>query len=761
MSERLLILTVGTSLIKNTGGEGRSGDPEVTELNRASSKPYEVKVLNALLPFLTEQRVQDELSLRWPGGTDPKKIDRLPQELSYLAELTQDPRYRDGPPLTVALIASQSYEGTLCANVICQVLKDKHHRPWNRYKLLSERPVRPIEGLRVEGEAGEETTDTENIADVFRTVGIPKLLSALQELCQGGWEEVILNFTGGFKGAIPFGTIAAAFLPCETVILHYLFHNSRTVIKLPSYPIGLNFPLWHREANLLQAYQRKPDIYAPELDARMQAVASDLAKATTSDSATLAHVMQAHYNQQLGTDPLQTYSERVILRFLGDESLRDRLLTLVRNIGPLIWLGDKLPMAADHARLHHHDLLEIAEVLLIPIADQPVDREGEDPRFLNEAERFVLLAAVLLHDCGHTLDALPLTGRPDVLVPLFRTEIRELHHFLAYHRLTSHPLAAVLQWDPELPLAKAVAWLCVYHRKRTGWSNAMEPIAGHNYCPYIEMLAPPPMTLSREELAIPEGTTVCFPKLVALLRLIDGCDNQGRRVGAGCYRKMTEDVFDQDAATWKHRLHALVPLALQAGVTEPDTIAPLLAPAWRFLHETNAWLTGSAPAEPKLNAEFWQIRRTFGSAIAAMANPLSREQVCMSLWLEVARAYDEYTVRHNQYIHFIKHEVVERVTILPEDFDTCWSFQVHLLVPEKVSGDNALVNTTDGQPLLDSLDTGKQFAAQMDGCSSVRKWVEKEIKAEFTEEAQDYLEKRAGRPVRVQFFWSDRPGTPF
>lgn len=709
---RLVIMTVGTSLLANKGGADRAGCDAIQHLNQAavrlsqnpSNGARRLDVLNRLRGLDPE----DEFGLR---AGDRRKTDRLPAELSYLYILLRD-RTEHGTLTHVVLLPSDTPEGEACADVIAQYLgpEEERHENWPAAPLTVEmEPPDSLSGLQVED------------AEKFRTKGIPNLVCAIRRHAlaeENGvlkWDEVILNFTGGFKAAIPYETFAATLLERPGVRVHYLFEATPDILELPQYPIGLDFPRWHRHDMMLRAAWERPELYRVP-DERMQAIQDAGAKPVDGS---LEAVLRGRYEAQLARDPLQDYSAAVIDHFVTDAGLNARLKRILPAVGPLLWMGDKISMAADHAARHHHNLLEFAQVLLTPLP----------PQFLSQEERFVLLAALMLHDCGHTLDALPLDGDENRLIPLFPLEVRGYHHFLAYRRLTTRELAEDVGWDPSADLAEAVAWLCFYHRKKTGWDER-GPASG---CPFWQ---PDPAERTVLEAAT-RFDDIDLPTLVALLRIIDGCDNQSRRVGPNPLPDMMQRLFATDARTHRARVVQLLPAAKAAHPNDD------------FVTGVGNWLDdGGAP--PKVPAE----------TRARMARCHSPEA---ALWTALAREVDECGLRSNQFVHFLKHQGVRSVRILPQQrFKAAerWDFAIEL----EPDGDRLMrKNREEREQLL--IDDGElaarpENAQEIGGKSTVRDWIWEEVAGEFEEKALNYLATRAGVPITLCMRWTDGLGDP-
>jgi len=737
MPRPLIVMPVGTSLLNNDGGTRTTG-----ELNDFLAKQKAARnnpcVCTSLVPLVTSLweglmkggALARELGFRRQVPRRGGPRDALPQELSYLALWANEKGFDKAD---VALLASDSQPGRFCACAIYQVLQQHREKPpWSCYCVYQ--PV-TVSGLRVDKGPGDP-----NPYHAFRKEGIPNLVKHIQTHVRlRSPSQLIINISGGYKGAIPYTTLAAHLLAALDqdieIAIHYLFEDTEHIIELPIYPIGLDFAAWHREWNLMQAAVRHPE-YRPHLHHRVRAVLGEgeNQREAWKVEGSVPHLLHQQYRAQRDKDPLQIYSDRVVTHFLPADgnSYQSRLLQLVHGPGTLIWYGDQVPMAAEHAARHHHHLLELAEILLTPLADACVDGQP----FLNQAERFVLLAALLLHDCGHTVSALPL-GNTGHLIPLFPSEVRDLHHFLAWYRLTQGDASNTIGWDPQAQLAEEVAWLCVYHRARMGW-DTIEPDRGREYCPFLGISVPAPLKLMerRQKSGNDDfAQSIDFPKLVALLRIIDGLDIQSHRVGPKPSGEVMQRTLEGQAETARARVRSLLPAA--EAVLSTMTCGSHWRSALGFLGSLRKWLD-SGGKQPTLDARFWKIRDHLASIAAA--EPFSSKGQAAALWTEVARAYDEFCVRHRQFIHFAKHSAVAAVSLLPaDDFDPCsrWTFEV------------TLSPSPEYRTVLDCSAFAQPYRSEMGVSSTLREWIEAEIMAEASDAVLSYLSTASGRCVAL------------
>ena len=65
--------------------------------------------------------------------------------------------------------------------------------------------------------------------------GMSSLITAIYEISQKRWDDVVINITGGFKATIPFLTILGQLNKCP---IYYIFETTDSLIKIPSIPIS-------------------------------------------------------------------------------------------------------------------------------------------------------------------------------------------------------------------------------------------------------------------------------------------------------------------------------------------------------------------------------------------------------------------------------------------------------------------------------------------------------------------------------------------
>ncbi len=401
------------------------------------------------------------------------------------------------------LIATRTGEGAVCAAILKEIWKDS-------FKV----DVHCPKGF---GRANDAA---------FADTGLPNLLSEIATIMenidlarqQGARVEAVIIPTGGYKAIIPYLTIASILYACPA---YYIYEDSDRLIELPAPPLGVDIPAFRSAFSLLENIAgAETEIALPYLEE----LGLEFSKLLYFDEASQRYAYTAFgkrlremYTQSKGGELVAKASRNRLIERLPDD-YRDNFRKLVQ-IGASIWLGDKAPEMADHARYHHLNLFTYAELLLLPIL-------RKRPEFLSSEELMLLLGMVYLHDCGHTLTELPIRGSSQEFISLLHSEIRNFHNLLGYYRIRSPEFQNSLkrqgvQLSPDF--FEAVATASLYHRKKM-------PLIMNEYSGPDGMLrnALSKATLSYGKTSI-AGNRCALAG--ALFRIIDGMDKQIARAG--------------------------------------------------------------------------------------------------------------------------------------------------------------------------------------------------------------------------------------
>lgn len=769
------IVTVGTSLSTNDGGaeHGRAQGQQaiVNSLNLKCScssylgspldTPSRDTDLRYIVDLLLRMKPQDEFGLRPAQDNMPK--DRLPQELSYLWAFAND-GYRSecSTKDTVYLLASATDEAKNCATVIRDVLNAS---PWNQWYRAAFDPCRDF-APGVDARDGPQ----------FSARGFHSWMEKVQEMIEcltPHCDHVYLNVTGGYKATVPYSTLMGMRYG-DKVWLTYLFEDSPDIMFVPTYPVGLDFRRWHENALRLRM-AREPaakNYFVPD-----KPVSNLLEQGKLS---AFGRALENDYARQLCEDPLKVYSRNIISRVLNEAgpwpwgagsstagaapqdwhvsevvSLRQVLYDLVDKSGDIIWLGDKIPEMVEHAQRHHHDLLEFAELFLTPIL-------CHDPFFLTARERFVLLSALMLHDCGHSLDLLSLKACTELKelfgtatvsgigdeITLLPNDVRDYHQYLAGIRLNDANMAADLGWpavrgleERHLPecLHDAVILACLYHRRRMAYDTETKDQKGKLH---LTGQWPGPL----KACAAPfRESGVDLMKVVALLRLIDGCDSQARRAGPDARIDLTLSLLQRDYQAAAMRASQ----AFQAFQEAPDC------------QERRQWQEAIAPERTDANGCSlpWALndgdRQKRIAALRCLHDGDAKQKQCARLWLMAAEAADRARLRFGQFDHFMKHRAVREIHVIPDDCFSARNFPFHVVLVLNDSPD-AIADPRHPDlrgTIKDFWLSRPLFPNEYGDLEPLRTTIQREVSAEYHQVA-DYADRHL--LPKATYWWIDQ-----
>ena len=773
------IVTVGTSLFSNTGGGDRGVYPNRKELLvklKDAKKSLELSWRNrgfqdhglnvsaahrSAIEALCNLDHAEEFRYRLlPDEGEGTPRDRMPQELSYLWKHAKDCLAATSPggptKATVRFLCSDSAISKDCAIILRGVLA---RPPFNQW-------------YEVQGDLATDFAPGVNAwkGDAFVRNGFHAWMGKIKDMIEemSGHDTVYLNATGGYKGTVPYSTLMAMLYPAK-VQIRYLFEESPAIMPIPSYPVGLDFRQWHE--NALRLRMRRTGIgrqfFHPD------APVSDLLLEDGETLSAFGKSLENQYNRQLHTDPLKVYSSHIVSRMLDDAPrLRKVLTDLVEKTGDMIWLGDKIPEMVEHAQRHHHDLLEFTELLLTPI-------RAVSPDFLSPNERFVLLSAVLLHDCGHSLDRLSLEaceclqalfgpafvqGLPRE-IPLLPNDVRDYHQYLSCIRLNDPKMAGGLGWPGRDGLEAtglggdlhdAVLLACLFHRRRMFYDRDVGDIPdgqaeAEKGTLHLTGQWPGPLCCHKRAAVVAESTGVDLMKVVALLRLIDGCDSQARRAGAATRIDLSMDILARDyetAALRASQSHASYNQWHKDNPRQKDNPSELHG-------ALSALQVGTASQPWRVNDPRRKLRIACLRAMAEVEESEAGESARQGarLWLTAAEAADRAEMRFNQWPHFLKHRVVSEVQVLPGTGFGAGNLCFEVVLVPDTSGTliNNIFDSADKRTPLEWLDCPVFEAIDPGNTTSLKKSIEEEVKNEY-KQVSEHAQKSFG--LGVTYWWA-------
>ncbi|MBI4650843.1 hypothetical protein HY745_06080 [Candidatus Desantisbacteria bacterium] len=495
---------------------------------------------------------------------------------------------------------------------------------------MNKKKITPIDGINAYD--GEE----------FKNKGITELFTKINSIINKYKNDdsyrIYLNITGGYKGVVPYATLQGMLYP-EKVTICYLYESSLEIIEIPKYPIGVDYHKWEKNVVRLKMIDKGEEDFKKNLAPEIE----NLIKNGHLD--TLGKQLQDKYESESKDARLEVYSKEIINILLKDTPkdnlsyYREKLEGMITKAGVHIWTGDKIPEMVEHARRHHHNLLKFAEQFFT---------FDKDKKFFNINERFCLIAGILLHDCGHSLNFIKIKNEE---IPLFPNEIRDFHHFLSVQRLNNDKMADDLGWIEikkfNLNLSEAILEVCLNHRRRMPFDKD-DNEKGVKY-------------LSNErELKLEDKKEkfidIDIMKIVAFMRIIDGCDNQVGRAGKKNEITIACNLIDKDYEILKNKAK---------DAFEAYKHCCILA------HEGNDELKKGCiyiendNGNIKLKKEYINFKKI---CLEKLKNGSDIEKTLATVWLTAAEFIDIASMRFSHKDHYIKHQCVKEVLIYhPKD----------------------------------------------------------------------------------------------
>ncbi|OQB37755.1 MAG: CRISPR-associated protein (Cas_APE2256) [Candidatus Hydrogenedentes bacterium ADurb.Bin179] len=356
-----------------------------------------------------------------------------------------------------------------------------------------------------------------------------------------GDADFYVNMTGGYKSLPPYLVILNAFFPDTRVF--YLYENSEKLLWLPMYAIAFDYAAWFEHRALLLPFknpnwtdktQRENLLYSLK-DTRIAAMVDH----ATCELAPVGRLVEETHQRLREEKRLSDFGAGTLgLDLFKKSECRDYL---AERIGHWRYFatGDRIPETVEHGRGHVQRLLEFARQLLAAWGHTP------DTPKLTDHQLLVLLAALWLHDIGHSGDRIVFDdiitsadGKTTYSAGDDLDQVRAWHSLLSYQIigeerdfLFAEPPAGV---DKD-KFVESVRLAALFHRRK------MNPTG------------PTPMDAN---IIISHGYTddevwkrtlfdskKDFSLVVALLRFIDGSDNQAERAGDPKFYQVLENAL--------------------------------------------------------------------------------------------------------------------------------------------------------------------------------------------------------------------------
>lgn len=337
--------------------------------------------------------------------------------------------------------------------------------------------------------------------------GIRELSDKIVEIIiseKGKGNEVIINATGGYKPEGIYATLSGILNDVRAVYIHEGFNS---LIELPSIPISFNLSIFHRNAIWIRLAQKGNVQAFSRLPTELQNLI-DFNPGQNSPFKPLGEILWHSYCFAISPQG-RVYPKLGIIDKLNSVH-QSKVSTFLAKWDSL-WLGDQVPQMIDHEQSHCQNVFNFAEQTLLPI----LEKDGE---FLSEKEIYYLIAAIFLHDIGHS-ETIDENGK--ILLP---EDIRKNHSKLTCQMIKNHPKD--FGFDKFNEEAELIATICKYHQRK--WDMSGLPEVDKN--------------------------GIKMRLITVLLRVFDACDIQRSRAGEEDYREMKLHANEREKKLYQKML---------------------------------------------------------------------------------------------------------------------------------------------------------------------------------------------------------------
>lgn len=497
---------VGTSLVSNNEND-----------------PINVGEENAIAAIPGIKRKLQKTHFTWEGK------DCNPAEISSLYAFCKE-RDCELADKTIQLILLHSPGiGQACAKAVKELLGSASYFPY------ANKSTWIIESEKLEH---LDPCQAEHFA-----LAIQELTEVLKKGLAGFTGPVYLNVTGGYKALTPYLTMLGLALG-GAVKIFYLFAEARKTIELPTFPVAFDLLEWRDWRGLLLPFtlnlgltdDQKKGLQASLPQGKLSGLIQSVPPFALSP---VGQLMWDHYERQRGTGLSEFGTGALLLDQCPTyrSYLENSCLPLWRHLS----VGDHIPETVEHGRGHVQRLLELTQQLLVAMPHLKQELMQED-------QFFVLISSIWLHDLGHSGDCFSFEGIDGLIqdkddsasTELFHTygdpdTVRRYHHCLTYELLKRHEhfLFPPASGRPTNSLLfRSVQLACLYHRQEM-------PMQGRKVvegCCFTKGLK----DFAEDSEVIPH-----FPLVAALLRFLDGLENQRERSGSEAYHQVASWVINR------------------------------------------------------------------------------------------------------------------------------------------------------------------------------------------------------------------------
>lgn len=425
-------------------------------------------------------------------------------------------------------------EGKACAKGIKDLLENNSYLPKS-------------DGCKCESELCELSDLDPKDASKFPNA-VNKLTEIIKDRVTNFDGEVYLNITGGYKALLPYLIMIGMSL--AKVSAFYLFEDSPKVIMLPSYPLAFDLLEWRDWRGLLLPFTMDVGLTPDQKGQLAKAlegtkVAGLIRQDPPYGLNEVGCLMAGLYEEERGVAVSEFGKGGLLLDRFTNKDYANYLNSKCIPRWRYLSVGDHIPETVEHGRGHVQRLLELAQQLLTATNLS-----------LNDDQLFVLISSIWLHDLGHSGDYFQFEGENGLIqdnedqnsteeykVSHSPELVRLYHSFLTYELLKTENgflFPNGIPSDNSRVLLRSIQLASLYHRKDM-------PVKQNGiYANNVKVVKGLKQFESGKDVI--DG----FPLIAALLRFLDGAENQEERAGGEDYYDVVQWVLNRQIGSRKN-----------------------------------------------------------------------------------------------------------------------------------------------------------------------------------------------------------------
>jgi CRISPR/Cas system-associated protein Csm6 len=533
MADIKIIMPVGTSLLRNW----EKSKEYVESLDIDTVRFHRIPLMQEIMKSSPPNYLFNVAKNR-DNDRNPAEISSL---YAFWLKEKKEGRWPTNAEVDVVLLHAPNPEGKFCAFAVRYLLGEKSY-------------------MCTDGTAWSTQLLSITDLDVYNADSFLKSMDALAEIVTretlGFNGDIFINISGGYKAMGPYLTMMSMALG-KRVKVFYLFEKSLEVLCLPTYPLAFDLLEWRDWRSLLLPFSYS-GLFTREQQKKYYRGLSGtkvegLLRAEGNDGLTfnsIGRIMRGFYEAPDSESVTQFGQGHILLDSFTESNEGQKMSSYLAGQCIPYWrhlaVGDHIPETVEHGRGHVQRLLELAQQLFVALDLQ-----------LTDEQYFVFISSVWLHDLGHSGNHFTFEGQDGLVInndePASKTKffvnddpdkVRLYHNFLSYELINTEKLFLFPEVDEKLDdfdkLHRSIGLACLYHRNRM-------PVTGSDPKEIKETVCK--VSKSVEDFGTDPVVIKDFPLVAALLRFLDGAENQQERTGSGACREVTDWVIKRQVAS--------------------------------------------------------------------------------------------------------------------------------------------------------------------------------------------------------------------